>query len=403
MSGFDEEPFIHEQGACEINTFVDHNLHQSRKMPGLGISSTPLYPTTQNPEFYNVKKGDIVVALNGAYPGDKNVYATTTMCGTGADELSEYPNDEEMAKMLLESKYRVLGIASTDYTDGVDAKDQGFVTQVAGLHSVHIMTGERFETGCIVRAELLDPNPETLRSGLKAKDGRTMGGYPWKIVPEDYQTTGNLLMSHMNASLEDNEKWRRVMSQIPGVQDRWAACTKAEGDSAIMNGLLFCYAMANAGYITFGTGGKDDLTEKNGTLFTPTIAAAGTHESEIARFAELLGVQMPSSGAITNEHSRYFDKLRRKILLTQFYSGKFRNFEFGSRRTVPNTTRDPKTGQIDTSKSEGKFLYNQLNHTRRRYGAVLQALDDHKSKRLGYAVSAPSRKKRVNIIINKSQ
>lgn len=371
------------------------------------MGSLPYFTSTQRDELFAIRYGQIVARRKGAYSGETRLFATSTLCGVGAEELSQFPGDPEMVRTAIKAQYDIVGIACTEYNPEHDAPDQGFVTAVAGLHTVPIMTSQKFEPGQIVRADLPDDDPSFALSAKLSPSGQSLASYPWRVVPEDYETPGNLLLRNIGAVLEDQDRWKAVMSSVGGIHvDKWLYNAKVEGDSAIMTGLLFTYVLMKMGYLASTVPvGADPYSNSHEVARAGGITAGMSAHEFAVTAAEHLGVQSPSVATMLGAQDQiYFESLRRRLLMTIFYTGTHLPIEFGQKEIgghmVP--ARDPKSGAVQMGTREGLFLYNQLNHVRRRIGGDLQALDEHCSKRIGRSMSGPNRRKRLNLNIERT-
>jgi hypothetical protein len=403
-SGFEEEPNIHRQAACEINTFVDHNDIASRKRPVTDSGQTPYFPTTNRDELFSVRYGEIVARLKGSYPGENKLFATTGLAGAGAEEMAQYPDNPDMIRAAIMARYDIMGVACTEYNSQHDAPDQGFVTAVSGLHTIHKLVNTPFEPGQIARVTLPDEDPSFSVHAKLSPSGLPLAKYPWRVVPEDYMVPGDLVMTHMNAILEDDQKWRTCMFSAGSLDvDKWSAVCRAMGDSAITTSLLTIYVLMKMGYLTPSEPTENDPYGGNAPARTLNFVA-DTPSEFVLKLAELLHVQTPTGHPYPSEDElTYFASLRRRILLSVFYTGKNRPLEFGQREGMDHTpTRDPKTGGVDLGKPGGLFLHNQINHKKREMGAILQALDNHAKWRIGRVMSGPNRKKNVNVFLERS-
>lgn len=406
-SGFEPEPNIHRQAACEINTFVDHNDILQRKRPVTESGLTPYFATTNREELYAVRYGEVVARVRGSYPGENKLFATTGLAGAGAEEMAQYPDNPEMIKAAIMAKYDLIGVACTEYNSQHDAPDQGFVTAVGGLHTVHKLVNTPFEPGQIARVTLPDEDPSFSVNAKLSPSGLPLAKYPWRVVPEDYMVPGDLVMTHMNAILEDDQKWRTCMFSAGSLDvDKWLAVCRAMGDSAITTGLLTIYVLMKMGYLKATEPTEIDPYGGGSPARSLGLSADDLDNPSdvVLRLAELLQIQRPTGLAYpSDDELNYFASLRRRILLSVFYTGKNRPLEFGQREGTNHTqTRDPKTGGVDLGTPGGLFLDKQLNAKKMEMGAILQALDEHTKWRIGRVMSGPNRKKRVNIILERS-
>jgi hypothetical protein len=291
---------------------------------------------------------------------------------------------------------------------------------VGGLQTVPVVPGKSYEYGQTIMASLPDDDPKYATQNILGPDGQPMAKYPWLATPLDYDTPGNLLLTHMYAALHDENRWRQVMEPSGRYAvDKWLSFVKAEGNSAIATGILFVYFLHRMGYITTQDVNPDPL---NPTVFSPYegspegkvpvrsggIRSKMTSEEFAVRLSELFGNQTPDiNGTLSPKDDIYFKSMRRLALLQIFYNGKHRGLEFGGRNTngVPNVTinktRDISTGEVDKSSREGRFLDIQLNHYRTKIACEMQALDSFSAKKLGTCISGPNRKKRINIALTR--
>jgi len=361
----------------------------------------PLFPWTHRSDLTKVVVGEVVARKKGSYTGESGVRGTTSMAGAGSEEYAMYSDDIEMVKTLIMSQYDIIGIACTGYDSAFDAPDQGFVTAVAGSHTIHKMFDYPAEPGQILRATLCDPDPSYAQTGKLTKSGLPLAKYPWKLVPEDYMVPGDLLLNHINAILEDDGKWKKSMAGGPRLDaDKWLAVSKAVGDSSIVGGLSLVYVLMKMGYLASAdpTGNADpyggDTPVQSGGIIAGMKASAF-----VVKMSELLGTQ-PLSGfsPFSDQEMTYFSSLRRRILMTTSYHGKFRPLEFGQKDDSGIQCRDSK-GAVDLGSPGGLFLDAQINHKRIEMGALLQAMDEHKRFRVGEVLSGPNRQKKININI----
>lgn len=407
----------------EINTFVDFDDIYSRKRPATDTGLLPYYPTSSREGLYNILYGEVVHRKRGTNLGETRVMGASGLCGAGAEAASLYPNDPDMIKACIRAQYDIVGVACTEYNHSHDGQDQGFVTAIGGLHTVDKYGNRVCEPGQIARVELPDDDPSVANSSKLSASGRPLAKYQWTVVPEDYNTPGDLLLTHLTHITEDEQRWRQAMGPQRNIDiDKWLATHKATGDSAIMEGLLLIYTLMKKGYLISQnpqTGHVTSLgaaTPVNDPYLQPDIDQPARHggiqndmkpHDFVVRMAELLGTQ-PFSGSsqvLSPTDQVYFNSLRRIVMSTVFYTGKYRTYEFGQKqgRNAPAIpTRDVRSGLVEKGTKEGLFFANQLNHVRRRMGCELQALDDHTRFRIGRFVSGPNRIKRNNISIERT-
>lgn len=398
-------------GAMEINTAVDFDDIYGRKRPATDTGVLPFYPTSTRDGHFNVLYGEVVHRKRGVNFNESRLLGASGLCGAGAEAAALYPNDPDMIKAAIRAQYDYVGLAATEYNHSTDPQDQGFVTAVAGLHTTDKLVDKVFEPGQICRVELPDEDPSFANSSKMSPSGKPLAKYQWRVVPEDYNTPGDLIMTHLTHINEDDQRWRQAMGPQRNLDiDKWLATHKSTGDSAITEGLLLIYVLMKKGYLASTEPIDSDpylQPGKNQPALPGGITDRMSPSDFVVRMAELLGTQ-PFSGSsqvLAPQEQTHFNNLRRLVLNTTFYNGTFRPFEFGQKEgtgspAVP--TRDPVSGAVQKGTKEGLFLDSQLNHERRRLGGELQALDDHTRFRVGRIVSGPNRVKRVNVCLERT-
>lgn len=324
----------------------------------------------------------------------------------GTDEYYLYSEDQEMALAAIRSKYNYVGIAAGEYQHGVHSIDQGFPVAFGGTFTVPIMTGEKFEPGQIVRAELAIPDKSYVTNGKFSKSHFDLASYPWRLVPEDYTSPGTLLHKHFTAILEDDQKWKKCVSVAgSNLPDRWLTFANAKTNSTLMTVLLGIYPMLKMNLFRVdGTPIQNPYIDKSQQTENGGLDDKMQADEVIIRLAQLFGIiETTVYDDIPSNQKNWFMTLARIIMMTVHFDPKNRTMEFGQRqKNVSTTTRNSKTGKVQTLSPAGEFLNKQINHDRILTGATLQALDDHVKNRVGRVICGPNRTVNVDIVMEKS-
>lgn len=412
MSFVEEEPPIVRTGRCDLNTFIDTTDIENRREHAYGTD--PYYPVAQRQDYYNIRQGEPVCRrrLVSESPFDSRLMTFTTLCGVGAEEKRQFQGKENLIREAIESKYDIIGIAAKENNHAMHAADQGFITAVAGLISCDILDNSQgpYSPGMYVRAELPPPNIE---GSTHTQGGIPLDKYTWRLVPEKNTTpVGEQWMNHLYGSIYEAEEWQRILKSNDLEYYRWDAVTRATQDSVLTSGLLTVRALLKAGLIqlpnlgtanefpvlpdvdNMGSGGMSVTLDEE----LKTAIAENNHDQFIARLAEGLSITDDKECGVYYSQmyqQQYYDALRLYILRTIIHDGADVNKEVGS-----GAARDADGSLLPTSM--GRFVDKQINHIRKFFSAGLQCIDSHLSKRMGKVVSAGSRTKRFNMIIERT-
>ena len=372
-----------EQGMQTITAKYDKTAIDNHNRIASG--NRTLYQKPEKPESYDIVDGEFAFTHKmprSEVTEDKySVHCVTSLNSVGADAISAFPNDEEMAVEVVRNSIKYAGIARDTVTYSGGNKRQGLALQIAGISS-HFAN---YDSAPGFLAELVVPKPSSLNlAERKRKPHVPVNKVVLEVRPYNPRTIEAKVMAHLRNYLDDEAKYKRAMNTKYRTTQVWINFIDTLFHSDIVTWAMMTSGLQSAGVIK--------PIELNDNPVIRDLAALGAHTDDeplhgdktvlvISKCLGILptpkpdGTDIHSGIKILAKHVEFFNGLKRQLMQKVHYDGRIANLEFGyDRQTRTNPAKDDKTHRPKMSTPAGRMLYNQLNHTPMVLGAMSDAV-----------------------------
>lgn len=350
-------------------------------------------PTLFAKELWYPKNGEPAVRLRDNMSDE----VFTALNGIDDDACSVYPDDEEMARLIVRSKVQLVGIvdqdARTDMKETrVTVQFAGTVSQIApGQYNIPGREGAEIQLGNTIVYDV--PNlTNPIVAGFPGQIGKIVM-IPCVVTKESIAARVLTLVGHI---IHDPARYKRAMGRYEYIANANMNAALALKNAAIVNGLMMVDLLLKRGVLTL-------------SAETPELTRGVDSAATTAELAEALSLIYPGehniaqpgafAGKLTTAQVQKWNKIEFDLSQRLFpvpnpSTGKINaRTEFGmtvdALGTPVSSGRSLESGEILRTPI-GNLLSKSLTSTSIAIQSLAYAIDEETRNRAGIAMSTPN-------------